>query len=202
MPSPGWQSGSSISGPSSKSHRCGQWKPPSWVVQGNLRGSWAGGGGLRPACTAHGRGQGVWFEEPTEDPGCAQWTGHGCEVQEGRHESSSWARMETHRKAPGSRWNAAEVVPPSRADGEAGGQSFGGFGQGKWRALCIGLGLWKWDSLGARWRQALHYLWVQGEQVVTHGLPEAVLGNLVVRLQLEVCAQWGAAYRGSGTYNS
>lgn len=24
--------------------------------------------------------------------------------------------METRRKAPGSRWNAAEVVPPSRAD--------------------------------------------------------------------------------------
>lgn len=64
------------------------------------------------------------------------------------------------------------------------------------------LGLWKSDSFGARWRQALHYLWVQGEQVVTHGLPEAVLGNLVVRLQLEVRAQWGAAYRGSGTYNS
>lgn len=65
-----------------------------------------------------------------------------------------------------------------------------------------GLCAWKWDTLGARWRQALHSLWVQGEQVVTHGLPEAVLGSLVVRLQLEVCAQWGAAYRGSGTYNS
>lgn len=89
------RSGSSISGPSSKSHRCGQWKPPSWAVQGNLRGSWASRGGRRPARTARGRGRGVWFEEPTEDPGCVQWTGHGCEVHEGRHESTSWARMDT-----------------------------------------------------------------------------------------------------------
>lgn len=156
------RSGSSISRPSHKSNRCGQWRPLLGVVQGSLRGSWAGRRGHQLGALLAGGAEVFGLRSPQRTQS-VQWAGDECAVREGAETTPrpglEWSPKEGKepQEQLGPDGQAKQGVEPTGRDkdrmlsaqavprlqgsgGEAGGQGLRGrwaFGQGRWRALSV-----------------------------------------------------------------